>query len=212
MAINIEELIGKKVARYRTAARISQDELSSRMRGRGFSWTKMTVYNVERGARQLRLSEASELLECMGYSPEKHLPRLLALSRDDQYMRLIGRLNTLSNLICAAGAEINRCIEILQKSKESGEPPRDGFLVPVPRKGEEKAGPSKEVLEAIDAALDGASEQAIVDKLKKGLHGKRFTTAQEEFYDANLDDSIPYAYLLLEELEYVHHQGRLSSF
>lgn len=55
--------IGRNVARARGA--MSQKDLALLMRQRGHKWSQATVWNVERGERPLRLSEANALAEIL---------------------------------------------------------------------------------------------------------------------------------------------------
>lgn len=45
---------------------MSQDALADKMRDYGHAWTQTTVYNVEKGVRQLRVSEAVDLMLALG--------------------------------------------------------------------------------------------------------------------------------------------------
>lgn len=53
----------QRIGRNLTALRgdHSQEEVAQAMREAGFRWTQTTVYNIEKGGRQLRLAEAIEL-------------------------------------------------------------------------------------------------------------------------------------------------------
>jgi hypothetical protein len=58
-----DKQIGQNVARAR--GDMSQKELALAMRARGHKWSQATVWNVERGERPLRLSEASALSDIL---------------------------------------------------------------------------------------------------------------------------------------------------
>lgn len=69
--------IGRNLARLR--GDMSQKELAVAMRERGHKWSQATVWNVERGERPLRLTEATalgDILELLSVysitSPERH--------------------------------------------------------------------------------------------------------------------------------------------
>ena len=59
--------IGARVRRSREIAGRTQTEVAEEMRGVGFSWRQSTVWSVETGARPLRLSEAAELSDLVGF-------------------------------------------------------------------------------------------------------------------------------------------------
>lgn len=61
-----DENIGANVAVLR--GEISQKDLASRMRERGWKWSQATVWSVEKGERPLRLAEAADLAEILDQS------------------------------------------------------------------------------------------------------------------------------------------------
>lgn len=60
---NIDERIGKNLARYR--GEMSQRELANRVRAAGLKWTHLTVASIERGERPLRASESVLLMQLL---------------------------------------------------------------------------------------------------------------------------------------------------
>lgn len=56
---------------------MSQDELAAKLREYGYKWSKATVWAVENGTRPLKLTEARDLLEVLGYSQENGVSELL---------------------------------------------------------------------------------------------------------------------------------------
>lgn len=58
-----DKQIGQNIARLRGA--MSQKDLAVAMRHRGHKWSQATVWNVERGERPLRLSEATAVAELL---------------------------------------------------------------------------------------------------------------------------------------------------
>jgi transcriptional regulator with XRE-family HTH domain len=54
-----DEQIGKNLARLR--GEMSQKDLASAMKAKGWKWSQSTVWNIERGERPLRLAEAEDL-------------------------------------------------------------------------------------------------------------------------------------------------------
>ena len=73
--MRIDKTVGRNLTQLRDG--VTQEELAERMRERGYSWTKMTVYNIERGERQIRLAEAVDVLNCLG-KPVDYLSNLIA--------------------------------------------------------------------------------------------------------------------------------------
>lgn len=72
-----DKRIGSNLRRLRIIGGFSQEELAERMRREGYRWNNLTVYNIERGERQLKLSEAQTILRCLGLDPIKDMPALL---------------------------------------------------------------------------------------------------------------------------------------
>ncbi|MBW3080901.1 hypothetical protein [Bifidobacterium saguinibicoloris] len=70
-----DEMVGANVKRLR--GKVSMDRLVDLMCNAGNTWSKTTIFNIEHGRRPLRLSEASDLLKCLGYDPVLDLPKLL---------------------------------------------------------------------------------------------------------------------------------------
>lgn len=59
-------MIGEQLRRLR--GDVPMEELARLMRARGHtSWRKTTVYKLEHEERELKFSEASDLLNCLGY-------------------------------------------------------------------------------------------------------------------------------------------------
>lgn len=103
---NIDEIIGRNLSMLR--GDMSQEELAGRMRDAGYSWTKMTVYNIERGDRQLRLAEAVDVLRCLGRNPLSDIDKLLADDSTVHLLDLSSQLLDKNNVILAASADIGR--------------------------------------------------------------------------------------------------------
>ncbi|WP_346922120.1 helix-turn-helix domain-containing protein [Glutamicibacter creatinolyticus] len=66
---SIDVSVGANLKEFRGS--MPQAELARRMTDRGFKWSQATVYEVERGGRPLKLSEALELAEVLGIVPEQ---------------------------------------------------------------------------------------------------------------------------------------------
>lgn len=77
--------IGENVKRLRGDR--SQEALAKTMRTMGHAWKKQTVYNIETGQRQLKLTEARDLLRILGHDPYRDFA-LLFQSADDVALRI----------------------------------------------------------------------------------------------------------------------------
>lgn len=71
-----DHAIGQNLVRLR--GDVSQEELADEMRGRGYKWSKATIWSIEQGTRPLRLSEAMDVLDVLGFTPSVDLPKLIA--------------------------------------------------------------------------------------------------------------------------------------
>lgn len=59
--MHIDEQIGRNLARSRGS--LSQQDLATRMRERGWKWSQATVWSIEKGERPLRLGEAHDVAD-----------------------------------------------------------------------------------------------------------------------------------------------------
>lgn len=75
-----DETVGRNLTKLR--GDVSMDVLAAKMRDSGHSWSKTTVFNVEHGKRQLKYSEAVDVLVCLGYDPVNSLEKLLVSGID----------------------------------------------------------------------------------------------------------------------------------
>lgn len=91
---SLDSTIGQNIQRIRGT--LTQEELAVRMRKLGHPWTKMTVYNIERGERQLRLAEASDLLKSLGRDPQTDMNKLLM---NDLDAKVTGEISDLESTI-----------------------------------------------------------------------------------------------------------------
>lgn len=62
--------IGERLAIMRKDAKCTQAQLAERMANAGYGWTAMTVYNIERGNRALKLDEAVGVIKCLDLPDE----------------------------------------------------------------------------------------------------------------------------------------------
>lgn len=103
---DMDKVIGRNLSMLR--GEISQEELANRMRDAGHSWTKMTVYNIERGERQLRLAEAVDVLSCLGRNPATDIGKLLVDNSTAQVVDLCGKLLNKGNTIIRAMSDLSQ--------------------------------------------------------------------------------------------------------
>lgn len=87
MTVNLDETIGKNLEQLR--GDMSMDMLAAKMRERGHRWTKTTVFNTEHGTRQLRLSEANDVVKCLDADAMDGVNPLLYSVEDAEFMQLV---------------------------------------------------------------------------------------------------------------------------
>jgi len=83
--MSFDEMIGRNLTRVR--GDMSQKDLAAGMRDRGHRWSQATVWNVERGERPLRLSEAAVLATMFGVDVSSLLDgpsKSAAVRREDE--------------------------------------------------------------------------------------------------------------------------------
>lgn len=156
-----DETVGQNLAKLRKRSSLTQEELAARMRARGHSWTKMTVYNVERGDRQLRLVEASDVLTCLGYDSQTDLPRLLMNEQEAVIVEAIDQLKVAISGINVRCHDIYRVRYYLEHvlDQDEDELPKGGKFMPV----------SEETKEAIMQALEKSETSEIMEQVKNNL-------------------------------------------
>ncbi|WP_146243319.1 hypothetical protein [Curtobacterium sp. MCBD17_021] len=93
-----DELIGRNVVRLRGDR--AQKDVADAMRQRGHKWSQATVWSVEKGERPLRLTEADDLVNVLGYPSVR-------LSAPDAETRGWAMLRELR----AAESELERAVE-----------------------------------------------------------------------------------------------------
>lgn len=71
--------VGARANILRTERGRTMDDLASQMRQMGHKWSRTTVHSIEHGERRLQLSEAADLVHCLGLDP---LEGLLAFLSD----------------------------------------------------------------------------------------------------------------------------------
>lgn len=77
-----DEVIGANLTKLR--GNMSMDMLAAKMNSLGNHWSKSTVYKVEHGDRQLRLSEAIDVLKCLDLDWTNDLRLLVIDGIEDQ--------------------------------------------------------------------------------------------------------------------------------
>lgn len=105
--MNEDLTIGQNVKRLRGG--VSQEELAKRMREKGFDFTKMTVYNIERGRRQLRLSEARAMLDILGYNKQQDMNELFVDGVDSKVHEAIRDLKVAVSDAEASCRDVYTC-------------------------------------------------------------------------------------------------------
>lgn len=76
--------IGENFRRIRTEAGWSMVDLAKKMNDRGFNWTKVSVYKIETGERQLKVTEALAAFQIMGLDADTAFPGLIELNAQDR--------------------------------------------------------------------------------------------------------------------------------
>ena len=79
--------IGENFRRIRTEAGWSMVDLAKKMNERGFNWTKVSVYKIETGERQLKVNEAINAFSVMGRDAGTSFARLTEVSDIDKQAR-----------------------------------------------------------------------------------------------------------------------------
>lgn len=164
------------------------DMLAAAMRERGFKWTKTTVFNVEHGERQLRLTEAESVLECLDLDIQRDMPKLLFSGIDAQAMDAIHSLDLEIEQLEQACTAIFRVRYVLEEYLDVS------LQEPVPGNGI-AAMPSNDVSAKIKQALSNSNEGEIIRRVRYWLNEYEWkneemikTTAQAAQELANQQD------------------------
>lgn len=151
-----EKTIGENLRKLR--GNISQEELAGRMRTLGYPWTKMTVYNVEKGERQLRLSEAKAALIALDANVDTGLVSLF--DTGDSYM-----VGLIINQVKSYQAKLEECAVEFYHSRESLESQKYTYI----RQGDSK---SQALLTQIEGALDDSDYAFVVARIRMIFGGQ----------------------------------------
>jgi transcriptional regulator with XRE-family HTH domain len=92
-----DRAIGLRFQEMRRNKDLTQDELATRMRERGYKWSKATVWAVESGERPLKLAEATAALLSLGLDGYFDITDLALQAKEggDPLEEKIGRVNDL---------------------------------------------------------------------------------------------------------------------
>ena len=74
------------------------DDLASQMRQMGHKWSRTTVYSIEHGERRLQLSEAADLVHCLGLDPVEGLLALLSDPSEPDKARALSEKRLLEKI------------------------------------------------------------------------------------------------------------------
>lgn len=120
-----DERIGDRVRRIRERAKLSQDQTADAMREAGYKWSNRTVWQVERGSRPLRLSEAEELTRILRQPGLRSVDQFLQTetfrSIADEVSRFHGAIKDLRYALTAAmgsGERLERRLISVQPRSE----------------------------------------------------------------------------------------------
>lgn len=125
--------VGANLVRLRLENGMTQDDLAQRMREHGYKWSKTTVWSIERGNRSLKLTEAQELLTCMGMDWTASLPALLTGKSISDVTAKLGvlsdRFDAISNNIEPLAEAYFQFLMAVAKTRNDSEPDKFDQLV-----------------------------------------------------------------------------------
>lgn len=151
-----DALVGENVRKLR--GDMAQERLADIMRNYyGHAWKKQTVYNIESGQRQLKLTEARDLLAALGYDGYKDLHLLFQSSSDTQLLKnandIVTQTNQLIEDCTALFANVQTLEEDLSKDSNTY---------------------SDAVIQEAQKALRHANLEALANRLVTILNGNAF--------------------------------------
>lgn len=79
--------IGENFRRIRTEAGWTMVDLAKEMKRHGFNWTKVSIYKIETGERQLKVNEAIAAFSVMSRDVNESLARLTEVTDADKQAR-----------------------------------------------------------------------------------------------------------------------------
>lgn len=174
MNISAED-IGRNLAELRKRAGLSMDDLANEMRKRGYNWNRTIIFNIEHAERQLKLGEATDILDSLGLSPVRDMERLLAGRKENEISTLILQINSR---IAAIAQEYNRISDYRRDLKKilNGLSEEDISVLPldddeIETTGEEAVKEREELFElyksGIRDALDRSSDENLLSVVKQ---------------------------------------------
>lgn len=154
--INDSQTVGQAVLRMRQRAKMTAEDLAQKMRNRGFRWNAVTVSKIENGDRQLKLTEAAIMLECMGRS----IDDLANLAGDRIDLDLVYGADALEDKVDGIYHAIKSIVD-----------KRENLRLTVSRAEREKRGTEGAIRRA-KQALEKSSDEEILDQVEGTLDGR----------------------------------------
>lgn len=91
------------------------DMLAAKMRDKGYSWTKTTVFNIEHGKRPIRLAEAADVLVCLKVSPATNVFELLRSEKEHIWISNVGQVSLAEDQVYNCAVTYTEKINQLKK-------------------------------------------------------------------------------------------------
>ena len=126
-----DKYAGQTIQALRQERELTQEDLANRMRFKGYKWSKATVGAIETGERPLRLTEAKDVLDCLGLderaiislvNPDEHRPLNIAaayvlMERDKVYRDLKMLAFAYYQLVCYASSMLPEQLSASEEDK-----------------------------------------------------------------------------------------------
>ena len=106
-----ECIVGRNFRQLRERAGLTMPELALRMAARGFNWSKATIWKIETGERQLKVTEAIAAIQAMGLDLDTAFPLLVELNSQDR------RARQACDAAVDAVEQMLDCVEPLERAK-----------------------------------------------------------------------------------------------